>query len=302
MKHYKYILQIAIFLIVGNLFGQQQPNYTLYRYTMNVINPAYAAWNGETTFTSNIRSQWVNIDNAPETKSFFAATPIADRLGLGVSVVTDEVFIEKTTSFNLDVSYYLPINRDLDLYLGLKAGGRTYNVDVDGLNANLPIDPAIGNVDTGFRPNVGLGAYLVHEKYFVSFSIPSLILSDRIDNDNGRVTIGTDKTHAFLSGGYNFEINRSTELRPSTLVRYVDGAPLSADLTAAIRYLERYEGGITYRTDAAWAAFFLINLTDWIDLGYAYEGTLRTELNNITSGTHEFLVRFNLGRGLFNSY
>lgn len=301
MKYYKNILQIALLLVVGNLFGQQQPNYTLYRYTMNVINPAYAAWDGETTFTSNIRSQWVNIENAPETKSFFAATPINDRIGLGVSVVTDEVFIEKTTSFNLDISYYLPLNRDLDLYLGLKAGGRTFNVDADGLaNINLPLDPALGNVDTGFRPNVGLGAYLVHEKYFISFSIPSLILSDRINRNNGRVTIGTDKTHAFLSGGYNFEINNRTELRPSTLVRYVDGAPLSADLTAAIRYVERYEGGISYRTDAAWAAFFTINLTDWLDFGYAYEGSLRTELSSVSGGTHEFLVRFNLGKGLFN--
>lgn len=301
MKYYKNILQIALLIVVGNLFGQQQPNYTLYRYTMNVINPAYAAWDGETTFTSNIRSQWVNIENAPETKSFFAATPINDRIGLGVSVVTDEVFIEKTTSFNLDISYYLPLNRDLDLYLGLKAGGRTFNVDADGLaNINLPLDPALGNVDTGFRPNVGLGAYLVHEKYFISFSIPSLILSDRINRDNGRVTIGTDKTHAFLSGGYNFEINNRTELRPSTLVRYVDGAPLSADLTAAIRYVERYEGGISYRTDAAWAAFFTINLTDWLDFGYAYEGSLRTELSSVSGGTHEFLVRFNLGKGLFN--
>jgi type IX secretion system PorP/SprF family membrane protein len=159
----KNIIQIAAFLVIGNLFAQQQPNYVLYRYTMNVINPAYAASDGITTFTSNIRSQWVNIDNAPETKSFFAATPINDKIGLGVSIVTDEVFIEKTTSFNLDFSYHLTINRDLDLFLGLKAGGRTYNIDTDGLaNLNLPLDPALGNVDTGFRPNVGLGVYFYY--------------------------------------------------------------------------------------------------------------------------------------------
>ncbi len=43
---------------------------------------------------------------------------------------------------------------------------------------------------------------------------------------DGRVTYATDKTHVYLSGGYNFMLNDTVEFLPSTMIRYVGGAPL----------------------------------------------------------------------------
>ncbi|WP_411766377.1 type IX secretion system membrane protein PorP/SprF [Winogradskyella sp. A3E31] len=293
MKYYKNTIKIVALLLFGSLYAQQEPNYALYRYTMNVINPAYAGADGHSSLTANWRSQWVNVDGAPETQSFFYSQPVGSNVGLGLSIVSDQVFVESTTSFNIDFSYKLTLNEGTNIFLGLKAGGNTYNIDRDRFdNLDFPDDPALGNIDTGFRPNVGIGGYLVNDKYFISLSIPNFILSERISNDNGRISYATDKAHIYLSGGYNFDLSENTEFRPSTMIRYVNGAPISADITAAFRFIKRFELGALYRTDSAWAGFAMLNLADWMDLGYGYESSSENQISDANDGTHEILVKF----------
>lgn len=295
MKYYKNTLRIIAFLLVGTMYAQQETNYSLYRYTMNVINPAYAGADGNTSLTANIRSQWAGVQDAPETQTFFFATPLGKRVGLGVSVVSDQTFIENRTNYSIDFSYMLPMNDNTKLFLGLKAGGGTYDIDSNNLTSYsiFPVDPAIGNIDDGFKPNFGVGAYLSNDKYFVSLSSPSILKTDSVDADSGKVSYATNSAHIYLSGGYNFKIGEKTEFRPSTLIRYVNGSPLSADITAAFRFVEKFEIGAAYRTDQAFTGLLMLNLANWVDLGYAYESSTRSEISGISGGTHEIFFRLN---------
>ena len=295
MEYNKNIIRIILFLLFGTLYAQQEPNYTLYNHTMNVINPAYAGTDGSTSLTAHVRSNWVGVKDGAETQSFFFQKPMGKRVGLGLTVVNDQVFIEDLTSFNIDFSYQLPMSESTNLYLGLKAGGSTYNIDKNKLvNYSIyPNDPALGDIDTGFRPNAGVGAYLLNEKYFISLSMPNILLSSRINNENGRNTYATSKSHLYLAGGYNFRLSENTEFRPSTMVRYISGAPLSADITAAFRFLDKFEVGAAYRTDEAIAGLLSIKIAEWLNLGYAYDSSMRDEISDISNGTHEVLVRFN---------
>ncbi|GGI56030.1 PorP/SprF family type IX secretion system membrane protein [Winogradskyella haliclonae] len=295
MKFYKNILKVVALLLFGTIYAQQEPNYALYRYTMNAINPAYAAADGETSLTSSFRSQWVNVQDAPETQTFFFATPLTEKFGIGLSIINDKVFVENRTSFNVDFSYKLKFSETTDLFLGLKAGASTYNIDEDGFGrfGFNNGDSAIQNIDEGFRPNLGVGAHLFNEKYFVSFSINGLLQGERVNVDDGRVTTSNNNSHWYLSGGYNFDLSDKFEFRPSTMIRYVNGSPLSADFTAAFRYNKRFELAGVYTTDGAWAGTLMFNLADWMDFGYAYGGSSRSDLNDINDGTHEILVRFN---------
>ena len=295
MKFFKNTIKIVALLLFGTLYAQQQPNYALYRYTMNAINPAYAGADGMSSLTSNFRSQWIDVPDAPETQTFFFQTPLSDKVGIGLSIINDNVFVENATSFMVDFSYKLQLNETTNLFLGLMAGGNTYNIDNDGFaNLDRPVDdPAINALDTGFSPNVGLGAYLVNDNYFVSLSAPRILLGDRIDANNQIITTAQEKMHMYLSGGYDFDLSSDWEFRPSTMLRYVGGAPLSVDFTAAFRYIERFELGAMYRTDGGWAGTLMFDMADWMSLGYAYEGTSREQLNNTNDGTHEIVLRFN---------
>lgn len=296
MKYIKNTLRIVVLLLFVTVYAQQEPNYSLYRYSMNVINPAYAGADGNTSIAANLKSQWVNVQDAPETQSFFFATPLGKRVGIGVSVVSDQTFIEKQTSYNIDFSYQLPISDDTSLYLGLKAGGGTYNIDSNGLSnySIFPIDPAIENIDDGFNPNFGVGAYLVNDKYFVSLSVPALLKTDSVDSDSGRVTYATSNAHVYFSGGYNFKLNENTEFRPSTLIRYVSGAPLSLDFTAAFKFFDKLEFGAAYRTDDAISGFVMLSLANWVNIGYAYESSTVSEISDAGNGTYEILFQLNL--------
>ena len=294
MNFLKNSIKIGALLLFGTIYAQQQPNYALYRYTMNAINPAYAGADGVSRLTANFRSQWVSVEDAPETQTLFFETSLNDNVGLGLSIVNDDVFANENTTFVVDFSYKLKFNESTDLFLGLKGGGSVYNfISSDLANLAFPQDPAIGNIDNGFRPIVGVGAYLVHDKYFVSLSVPSVLLNDRVNINNlGQVTTVSEKTHYYLSAGYNFDISSDWEFRPSSMLRAVSGAPLSADFTAAFRYNKRFELAPMYRTDGGWAGTMMFKLSDWMDLGYAYEGTSRDVLNDVNDGTHEILVRF----------
>jgi type IX secretion system PorP/SprF family membrane protein len=296
MRYFKNTLTIVTFFLIGSLYAQQEPNYSLYRYSMNIINPAYTGADGETSLFANFRSQWVDVQDAPETQSFFFATPVGKRVGLGTSIVSDQTFIETQTTFMIDFSYQLPLSEGTNLYLGLKAGGSTYNIN-RGKLAELPYfgeDPALGNIDTDFKPNVGVGGYLMNEKYFLSLSMPNLLISESINLNDGRVTYATDKTHIYLSGGYNFSLSDSVEFRPYTMIRYVGGSPLSVDINAAFRFFSKLELGAAYRTDEAFTGLFILDLADWASLGYAYDSSTRSELSGVSDGTHEILFRLNL--------
>lgn len=296
MNFYKNTLKIVALLLFGTLYAQQEPNYFLYRYTMNAVNPAYAAADGTTSLTSNLRSQWIGVDDAPETQTFFFQTPLAENLGVGLTIVNDNIFVENRTSFNVDFSYKLQLNESTNIFLGLKAGGRTYNVDQGGFSNfgfnNGQVDQAVANIDDGFRPNLGVGAYLVNDKYFLSLSVPGLLLSDRVNVENGRVSIANEKAHFYLAGGYNFDLSDMFEFRPSAMVRYVSGNPIATDLTAAFRYNQRFEFAGMYSTDSVWSGSIMFNLADWMDFGYAYGGSARSELSTFNDGTHEVLVKF----------
>lgn len=84
---------------------------------------------------------------------------------------------------------------------------------------------------------------------------------------------------------------KDIELKPSVMAIYTNGVPLSIDLTAAARMIDKLEVGLSYRTDNAVSGLFMIDLLDWMNVGYAYESSIRSEIINVSGGSHEFFLR-----------
>ena len=128
-KSITYLLLSLCALVAFKLSAQQDPTYTLYNYNMNVINPAFAGSTESSLLTANFRSQWVGLQDSPETQSFSFSTPVGKRVGLGVSVVNSSVFVLNETDAYVDFSYRLSLSQTTDLFLGIKAGGSNKKVD-----------------------------------------------------------------------------------------------------------------------------------------------------------------------------
>jgi type IX secretion system PorP/SprF family membrane protein len=293
MKKLNKILTGMLLIISSCLYAQQQPIFSFYNSHMNVINPAYAGAESKTQITSSVRQQWSGIEDAPETQAVSFGTPIGKNLGIGVSLVNDKTFIEKQTNVSIDFSYKLQMNEKYDLYLGLKAGGNSYSVNTSGLMTyNIQQDPSLVNVSQ-FNPNVGVGMYFKGEKLYVSLSVPSILKTERVDRISGYATAATSRPHLYLSGGYDLDLNDSKTLilKPFTLVRYVDGAPISIDINSMLNIQNMFEIGGGYRTDQAFVGMASILINKRLKFGFAYEKSTRATLAN-ASNTYEFLLNF----------
>lgn len=293
MKIIKNILAGALLLFSSMLFAQQESLFTTYRYHMNVVNPAYAGVDGETVLMSTIRQQWTGIKDAPQTQAVSFGTSVGNHLGLGVSMVYDKTFIEKQTQLGVDFSYKIQVGALTDLYLGIKAGGNFYNVNTSGLETYSPqSDPALVTINQ-FNPNVGVGALLKNDRFFVSLSVPRMLNTERAKNKDGYTSVATDRAHIYLSSGYDYDLNTATELvlKPSFMMRYVNGSPLSVDINLMLQIEKFLEIGGSYRVDNAYAAIAGLTISDHLTLGYAYETSIGKVMASARQ-SNEFFLRF----------
>lgn len=289
----KTIILLGLLLISSSsLLAQQESMITFYKDHLNLVNPAFVGTEEGTIFQSTIRQQWTGIKDAPSTQAVSFMTPVGKKLALGLSFVHDKVFIEKQSFVTLDLSYNVTLTDELDLFMGIKAGGNNYEVNTNGLETyNIVSDPSLVPISR-FNPNVGVGFYLKHDKFYVSLSTPKMLNTERAKNQDGYATVTTDRVHYYFSGGYNFDVSENVELVPSVMVRYVNGAPFSTDFTATTIINEGFHLGATYRTDKSLAGLAKIKISKKFMLGYAYEYSLRKELLGRANGSNEFYLRF----------
>ncbi|MFD2101338.1 type IX secretion system membrane protein PorP/SprF [Flagellimonas iocasae] len=291
----KFQILIAVLVLSMSANAQQDPNYTFYRYNMNIYNPAFAGSSEAAEFSLGIRSQWAGVEGAPESQSAIFGMPVGRNVGLGVSILNDRTFIEQQTWMAIDVSYFVDLDEEHRLYFGIKGSANSYDANTDGLvTYGVGQDGALMNYESRFTPNVGAGAYLKHDRYFVSLSAPKLLTPDRMQERNGNAYLGADRRHAYLSGGYTFLLGRTLDLKTMGMFRYVDASPMSLELTGILDFGEKFEFGASYRFDESISGLFLFNVSNGFNLGYAYETSLQNSIDGLDHNTHELFMRLKM--------
>ena len=293
MKKLNFLLGLLL-LTSSSLLAQQESMITFYKNHLNLVNPAYIGADKMTSLQSSIRNQWSGIKDAPSTQAVSFMTTLRDeKFSLGVSFIHDQVFIEKQSFIAIDFAYDLQLNDKLNLLMGIKAGGNNYEVNTQGLQTyNVNIDPSLTPISR-FNPNIGAGFYLKHDKYFVSLSVPKMLNTDRAKNEDGFATVATDRAHFYFSTGYSFTLNENLDLLPLTMVRYVNGAPVSVDLTLTTIFNKNFQLGATYRTDKSLAGMVQFKIRPKMNVGYAYEYSSRSLLGKV-NGSNELFIQFKL--------
>lgn len=287
------IIVLFALLSKGLAWGQQDPNYTFYRYNMNIYNPAFAGSSDGVEFVLGLRSQWAGIEGAPESQSAIFGMPVGNKVGLGVSILNDKTFIETQTWMAVDFSYHIDLDEDNQLYFGLKASANSYDANTQGLlTYGVGQDGSLMNFESRFTPNVGAGIYLKNEKYFLSLSAPKILTPDRLQEVNGNAFLGADRMHAYLGGGYDFYLGGNTKLQALGMVRYVDASPLSYEITGLLDLAERFTLGAGYRYNESISGLFLFKVSNGFQLGYAYENAWQRPIDGLEQGTHEVFMRF----------
>ena len=287
----KLIYTIFIFLLGYQLYAQQDPQYTQYMYNMNVINPAYAGSTETVSIGALYRSQWVGLEGAPNTGTLSIHSPIGNRVGLGFSLINDEIGPVNETNAYVDFSYTLPLGAT-KLAFGLKAGATFHNIGLVNLDLIDSGDLFFSeNVDE-LTPNVGAGVYFYKpNKYYISASMPNILNGTHLDL-NGR-KIGSETEHFFAAAGYVFDLSENFKLKPHALAKLAFDAPVSYDVNLNLFMYNVVEIGAGYRLEDSFSGMINFMVSPNLRIGYAYD-SIQSDLDVVTNSSHEIFINFDI--------
>ncbi len=291
MKKLTLLVLLLVVLCAEYASAQQDPQYTQYMYNMNVVNPAYAGSKESLSITALYRNQWAGFDDAPVTFTFSAHSPISDKIGLGLSAIKDELGPVSETNVFADFSYTLQVGASLKLALGLKAGVSFYDVGLIDLALQDPGDPFFSQDINNTYPNIGAGAFLYGDKFYVGLSVPNLLTSVHLD-ENG-IMYGSESNHFFGTAGYVFQVSENFKLKPSVMVKTSFDSPISYDANINALFFEKFELGASYRVDDSFSGLVGFQATPNIRIGYAYDN-VTSEIKTVADASHEVILTFDL--------
>ncbi len=287
MNFCRRILSVALLLVATGIHAQQLPQFTQYMFNTISINPAYAGSRQGINMTALHRNQWSGLDGNPTTSTFAFHTPLNnERVGLGLSYISDQLGFENTNFVYGDFSYTIPISYEATLSFGLKAGFTNYNRELID-----PTDPNAIGVNT-WNPNFGAGVYITTDRWYAGFSSPR-ILNNSLNVESLNAVEAIERNSYYAIAGLVLDLSLDIKFRPAVITRFTNGAPMSYDATASFLFYEKFWLGASYRFNDAsnFGAFLDYQVTNTIRLGYAYDLPTST-IRPYTGGTHEVILIF----------
>jgi type IX secretion system PorP/SprF family membrane protein len=257
----------------GNLsFAQIDPLYAQYLNNPLVINPAYTGFNKELNATASFRKQWAGFDGSPTTINFTIHSSLfGNKMGAGLIVVSDKVG-ENSNSIVMGTYGYKIEAGNYQISFGLQAGIVNYRSDNLELNIEDETDPYFAGNQNLTKPTFGAGLIVSSDNLFVGLSVPRML------KNTETFGTGVDAVEASLyaqnfygMASYIFLLNERISMKPSALLKYVQGNPLSVDLNALFTIDERFGLGAFTRNFNTYGLLAQIKFSKGYRFGYAFE-------------------------------
>ncbi len=279
--------------------AQQDPQFTQYMFNMLALNPAYAGSADRVSVKALSRHQWVGFEGAPTTQTLTLHSPVwHESLALGGTMLRDSHGPITQYTFMADVAYRIFMGEN-KLAFGIKGGLNLLQGKFGELSPEVAGDAVFQqNVNTKLDPQFGFGIMYYSDRYFIGLSTPKLLRTQFFDTDSlAFISEPGQRAHFFLSGGYVFDLGLYHKFKPTFLVKAVEGAPVSFDLSANFLFLEKFWLGAMYRHTDAVGVLAQYLLTNDLSVGYAYDYPL-SPLRNFSGGSHEIMIGYEFGNML----
>ncbi len=295
------ILTLLVLLLgAQQAFSQQEILQSQYMFNGLFINPAYAGSHSFAEATALHRSQWVGFDGAPRTQTFGIEGPLKDKfMGLGLTVINDRIGDTRQTEVFANWAYHLLLDDQgrTRVSFGIRAGFADYTANLAETTVFDSGDPIFTqNIGNQFVPKFGAGVYFYSKMWYAGISVPTLYAAD--NNVRFNINDVSDRyfrPHTYLTAGYVYVASESIKIKPSFLLRYLNNAPLQADLNCNFLFKDTFWLGVSYRTGDAIVGLFELNVLEDFRIGYAYDFTT-TQINQYSSGSHEVMLSYKFGK------
>ena len=268
--------------------AQQSPQYTQYIFNNLIINPAFAGSEGAITLNAFNRSQWAGIEGAPTTLGFSAHARVRDKVGLGMIVIHDQVGVHKNTTGLASYAYHVSLNENTTLSVGLQAGVTSLRSDYLSLTSSAN-DPKTANSINETLFDFGAGLHLKSSRLQLGVSVPKLLSNTVEMNDS--VTINLQRRVMLGYLRYRIPLNESFDLEPGVLVKYFQELPMSFDINALLHFRKAIAVGLAYRHQESIDFLMRLQLTNQLQLGYAYDYPVQYA-SLLSSASHEIMLQY----------
>jgi type IX secretion system PorP/SprF family membrane protein len=285
--------KIVLFIFLGmfvfdKISAQQYPLFTNYVTNCFGFNPAVAATSKCVEAKVSHRQQWLGINESPQTSILSIHSRVGKKVGVGGYAFNDQAGSLKRTGASLSLCYAMKL--DSLSYFGVGFSSGYYNTSLSS-NARLvdqvnDLTAANANNGAGF-PDFNAGVYFRRKGLWAGFSTPQ-IFERKLSFDNPQATSSSQlKRHYMLMAGYEIPVSQKIKIEPSGMVRYVENAPISFDISTKATFNNAFWIAANYRHKDAIAAILGLNTKSGLNLFYAFDMTT-SSLNAKSAGTHEF--------------
>lgn len=245
-----------LFLFLGSKFVNAQeviPTYSDYLTdNLYLIHPSMAGASNYDQIRLTGRTQWFDVDNAPNLQTLTYNSRVTDKIGLGGIAFRDENGNYSKTGIYGTFAYHLMFSRstaDLNqLSFGISGGLIQHRLDTSGFSQ---FDPLLGENDTDIFANMDFGiSYYVRDFYF-HFAAKNIISVSRELFYSDAVPSNMRKY--LFSAGYVFSLNQNDpwSFEPSILFQAreaTDEMAIDANLKAYYDLeFGKLWGGLSYR-------------------------------------------------------
>lgn len=286
---------ILVFILFCNVaaYAQQDALFTQYMFNKLLVNPAYAGSNEAFTIDMLNRTQWVNVDGAPETFTISAHTALRNKnVGLGMYLFRDVLGPANNQGIMGTYAYRIYMGRG-SLAFGLQFGLKYFDFDWNAIklkDADYLFDPQDVRRVT---PDANFGVYYQSTRFFVGVSSKQLLQNEygHVTSKDGRTSFSRLTQHFYMMGGVAIALDDKIIFRPSAMTKYTPNAPLQLDLNASFLFGNVFWVGASYRSANAITFLTEFKIAERLKLGYSYDMYLN-ELQPFNYGSHEIRLGF----------
>lgn len=278
-----------------------------------LLSPTYAGVGDHIKVRINGLTQWVGIEDAPDTQTLAADARIGDRSGLGILLFNDSNGNTRQRGSRISFAHHLTLDRydDEFLSLGLSYNFNQFRIDIENFV------PENGQIITDDRATVNhnfdVGILYRLNKFFFSANASNLLpksLDGFSVNPNETFEPNTLRNY-FVYTGYSFskDKNSKIEVEPSIFFQLFESDRRSVtDLNTKVRFHnneDNYYVGLTYRflNDQFGSPLFIAPLAGLkknnLYFGYSYQA-ITNEILGFSSGTHVVTFGLDLFQGISN--
>jgi len=292
----KIIIISLMFIASQSIFGQQDPQYSLYMFNPLGVNPGYA---GSREVLSGVlihRSQWVGLEGAPETQVLSLNTPLKNKnMGVGLQIVNDKIGPRTTQHLSLSYAYRIKLGQG-KLAFGLRAGLINYNYDWNKIEYKDDEDAIpTTSAENFMKPNFDFGIYYNTKTFYMGFAIDHLNQAKYNLLSASDTVSSVAKQNANFTGtiGKAFILNDNLVLKTSLLMRAANASG-NIDINGSILIKNKVLFGLTLRSSQAFVLMTEFNITKnlRVGAGYDFDGT---EVAKSTSGSFEVFLGYDIG-------